>query len=165
SVDPRSPAGGVAMVTPALTASKTYIRIGDYATFSWNYTSLIVSPSAVNVEAYCSMNDYYYPIAENLTISHSSAVWDTGNYQGSATVPLLTAEYTLFIYDSSSDPSEIASAGHLGPFDSLRFGVYSPQAYTPLNDFTCATCSAAISFLDPLVLRGALIMTIVSTVS
>jgi hypothetical protein len=77
------------MITPAITASETYIKVGDYATFSWNYTSLIVTPSAVNVEAYCSINKYYYPIAENLTVKDTQVVWNTSGYQETASIPLL----------------------------------------------------------------------------
>ncbi|KAK9320667.1 hypothetical protein V1517DRAFT_263923 [Lipomyces orientalis] len=162
SVDPRSPAGGVSMITPAITDSETYIKVGDYATFSWTYTSLIVSPSAVNVEAYCSVNDYYYPIAENLTVKDTSYVWNTSGYQETATIPLLVAEYTLYIYDASSNPSSIASPGHLAAYDNLNFGVYTPQPYTPLNEYQCATCSGSFSLIERNVLRGTLAISVIA---
>ncbi|KAK9431580.1 hypothetical protein V1505DRAFT_50664 [Lipomyces doorenjongii] len=162
SVDPRSPPGGVSMITPAITASQTYIKVGDYATFSWNYTSLIVTPSAVNVEAYCSINNYYYPIAENLTVKDTQVVWNTSGYQETATIPLLVAEYTLYIYDASSNPSAVASPGCLAPYDNLNFGVYTPQAYTPLNNYQCATCSASFSLIERNVLRGTLAMSLIA---
>ncbi|KAK9454113.1 hypothetical protein V1511DRAFT_408796 [Dipodascopsis uninucleata] len=154
--------GGISMITPAITDSETYIKIGDYATFSWNYTSLYVSPSAINVEAYCSANDYYYPIALNLSIENTEYVWNTSGYEATASVPLLTAEYTIYIYDSDSNPSAQASVGYLGVYDSLRFGVYSPQVYTPLDQYHCATCSGAFSLLDKQVLRGTLFMLLVA---
>lgn len=59
-------------------------------------------------------------------------VWDTGRYQTSD-VPLLTEDYTLMVYDSSKDPSDIPQAGHLGAQRPLMFGMYYPQAYTPRN--------------------------------
>ncbi|KAK9386194.1 hypothetical protein V1515DRAFT_163601 [Lipomyces mesembrius] len=162
SVDPRSPPGGVSMISPAITASETYIKVGDYATFSWNYTSLIVTPSAVNVEAYCSINNYYYPIAENLTVKDTQVVWNTSGYQETATIPLLVAEYTLYIYDASSNPSAVASPGCLAPYDNLNFGVYTPQPYTPLNNYQCATCSASFSLIERNVLRGTLAMSLIA---
>ncbi|KAJ8097353.1 hypothetical protein POJ06DRAFT_261149 [Lipomyces tetrasporus] len=161
SIDPRSPAGGVSMITPAITDSETYIKVGDYATFSWTYTSLIVSPSAVNVEAYCSVNDYYYPIA-NVTANDTHVVWNTSAYQETATIPLLVAEYTLYIYDASSNPSSIANPGHLAAYDNLNFGVYTPQPYTPLNDYQCATCSGSFSLIERNVLRGTLAISVIT---
>ncbi|KAK9483438.1 hypothetical protein V1527DRAFT_473200 [Lipomyces starkeyi] len=164
TVDPRSPPGGVSMITPAITASETYIKVGDYATFSWNYTSLIVTPSAVNVEAYCSINKYYYPIAENLTVKDTQVVWNTSGYQETASIPLLVAEYTLYIYDASSNPSAVASPGYLAPYNNLNFGVYTPQPYTPLNNYQCATCSASFSQIERNVLRGTLAMSLIASV-
>ncbi|KAK9238412.1 hypothetical protein V1525DRAFT_374812 [Lipomyces kononenkoae] len=165
SVDPRSPPGGVSMLTPALTASETYIKVGDYATFSWTYTSLIVSPSAVNVEAYCSLNNYYYPIADNLTINDTQAVWNTSGYQATATIPLLVAQYTLHIYDAASNPTAVASPGYLSAYNNLYFGVYTPQPYTPLNNYQCATCSSAsYSLVERNVLRGTLAMTLIACI-
>ncbi|KAK9365352.1 hypothetical protein V1509DRAFT_633444 [Lipomyces kononenkoae] len=164
SVDPRSPAGGVSMITPALTASESYIKVGDYATFSWTYTSLIITPSAVNVEAYCSLNSYYYPIAENMTINDTEVVWNTSGYQATATIPLLVAQYTLFIYDAASNPTVVASAGQLAPYNNLYFGVYTPQPYTPLNNYQCPTCSASYSLVERGVLRGTLAMTLIACI-
>ncbi|KAF3938372.1 hypothetical protein ABW19_dt0207033 [Dactylella cylindrospora] len=79
-VDPRSPPGGVVMQTPVTTSGSQYYKIGNPITFGWNYTSLIISPSAVNVEAFCSDNSQTYTIAQNLSIAKPSVVWDTGSY-------------------------------------------------------------------------------------
>ncbi|KAK9449073.1 uncharacterized protein V1518DRAFT_281178 [Limtongia smithiae] len=165
SIPANSPAGGVSMITPATTDSTTYIKIGDYATFSWNYTSLLVTPSAVNVEAYCSMNSYYYPIAHNLSIENTEVVWNTSGWEATATVKLVSAKYTLYIYDSSEDTTEVASAGKLAVYDDTIFGMYTPQAYTGLGKSECATCSRALSMLERNVLRGTMIMMSITVVS
>lgn len=55
------------------------------------------------------------------------------------------ANHSSQIYDANKDPTAIPSAGYLGAFSNLQFGVYTPQPYTPLNDFRCATCNGAIS--------------------
>lgn len=82
----------------------------------------------------------------NQSIEATGAVtWDTGNYQASATVPLLTETYTLMIMDADQDISASPRAGYLGISDQYTFGMYVPQAYTPLNEFKCATCNAALS--------------------
>ncbi|KAI7054330.1 hypothetical protein KC343_g23009, partial [Hortaea werneckii] len=71
SIDPRLPAGGISMITPnALTSH--YYKIGteagkNFVTFAWNYTSLSVTPSAVDVLASCSLNSQTYTIATNLS--------------------------------------------------------------------------------------------------
>lgn len=133
SVDPRLPPGGVSMITPGPYYA-TYYKIGQYVTFVWNYTSLSVTPSAVDVVASCSLNDATYTIASNMTVEPTGSVtWDTGEYQATATVPLLTATYTLIIYDPSKPINHVAKAGHLSSAAQLRFGMYIPQKYTPLN--------------------------------
>lgn len=134
------------MITPNAIAGPTYYKIGEYVTFGWNYTSLLVSPSAIDIFASCSINSQLYPIATNQSVGPTGAVtWDTGEYQATATIPLLTETYTLVIYDAARDITSIPSAGYLDTFDQYTFGMYTPQPYTPLNEFKCATCSAALS--------------------
>lgn len=78
-IDPRLPAGGVQMVTPAPISGSQYYKIGDYVTFAWNYTSLSVTPKAIDVVASCSLNNQLYTIAVNQTVQDAQAVvWDTG---------------------------------------------------------------------------------------
>jgi len=85
----------------------------------------------------------------NQSVAPTGAItWDTGNYQKTATVPLLTETYTLIIHNAAEDISATAKAGFLGVFDQFTFGMYSPQPYTPLNEFKCATCSSAISDME-----------------
>jgi hypothetical protein len=122
------------MITPA-SSSTTYYKIGEDVTFVWNYTSLSVTPSAVNVVASCSLNAMKYTLSSNMTVKETgSIVWDTGKYQKSATIPLLTASYTLIVYDADKEISDVASAGHLSSQNGgYVFGMYTPQPYTPLN--------------------------------
>ena len=122
------------MVTPAALAGAQYYKIGDYVTFAWNYTSLSVTPSYIDVMASCSINSQMYTIASNQTVDPTGAVtWDTGDYQATATVPLLTETYTLVVMDAAQDISATPKAGYLGVADQYTFGMYVPQAYTPLN--------------------------------
>ncbi|OGE48736.1 hypothetical protein PENARI_c026G02845 [Penicillium arizonense] len=145
SIDPAAAAGGVSMITPG-SLSTSYYKIGEDVTFVWNYTSLSVTPSAVNVVASCSMNKQEYTLTSNMSVKATgSVVWDTGKYQSSATIPLLTATYTLFVYDASKEIDDTASAGYLSSQNGYSFGMYTPQAYTPLNEFHCATCGGAMS--------------------
>lgn len=121
------------MIEPNLRET-TYYRISQYVTFKWNYTSLLITPSAVNVVASCSLNDETYTISSNMTVQPTGAVtWDTNGYEATATVPLLTATYTLIVYDVDKSIDDIPSAGELSSLFGYRFGMYKSQPYTPLN--------------------------------
>lgn len=163
SINPAAGAGGISMITPAATAT-TYYKIGQDVTFVWNYTSLSVTPSAVNVVASCSLNSATYTLTQNMSVDPTGTmIWDTGKFQASATMKLLTATYTLFVYDASKSLEAIAQAGYLSGQIGYSFGMYIPQSYTPLNrksshqampvlsvsltssEFHCATCNGALS--------------------
>ncbi|KAL1982782.1 hypothetical protein VTN96DRAFT_898 [Rasamsonia emersonii] len=164
-VDPRLPPGGISMITPATTTT-TYYKIGDYVTFAWNYTSLSVTPSAIDVIAFCSSNSATYTLASNMSVGPTDAVtWDTHQYQATATVPLLTASYTLIVYEAGTQPSDVASAGHLGASNFI-FGMYVPQPYTPLSDgYQCVTCNAALSDTERQALGFMLTMATITVLS
>ncbi|OQD64889.1 hypothetical protein PENPOL_c007G05336 [Penicillium polonicum] len=166
SIDPAAAAGGVSMITPA-SSSTTYYKIGQDVTFVWNYTSLSVTPSAVNVVASCSLNSMTYTLSSNMTVKQTgSVVWDTGKYQKSATIPLLTASYTLIVYDASKDIGDAASAGYLSSQNGgYVFGMYTPQPYTPLNQFKCATCSGALSETSRLAIKFTVGMAVITFAS
>lgn len=133
SFDLRLPPGGIHMITPAAAATE-YYKVGDFVTLAWNYTSLSVSPSAIDVVASCSANQATYTLALNQSVEETGrVVWDTGKYQATGTIPLLTAKYTLIIYDSNGSISDPAQAGYLGTYSQFYFGMYTPQAYTPLG--------------------------------
>ncbi|TKA75795.1 hypothetical protein B0A55_06402 [Friedmanniomyces simplex] len=144
--DARLPPGGVQLITPAAAAT-SYYKIKDYATFAWNYTSLSITPSAVDILAFCSSNSVTYTIAANASITGATqaVTWDTGNYQATAATQLLTGTYTLIIHDAAKDVSAAPMAGYLAAYDQYTFGMYLPALPTPLQDFVCATCSGAMS--------------------
>jgi len=138
------------MVTPSALATASYYKIKDYVTFGWNYTSLSVTPSAVDVLASCTANQATYTIALNQSITGptGAVTWDTGAYQASATIPLLTETYTLIIHDAAKEIDATASPGYLSTYEQFTFGMYVPQAYTPIADYVCATCSGAMSSME-----------------
>jgi len=148
SVNPVDAPGGVTMLTPAATlASSTFYKIGATITFSWSYTSVQVTPSQIALQAYCATNKFYYPVATNLPYSDTLVEWDTGAYDANATIPLLTAMYTLYIFDESRAVTAIPQAGILGSYLGFAFGMYQPQPYTPLPTNTCVICSDARTLL------------------
>ncbi|KAJ5804861.1 hypothetical protein N7474_010748 [Penicillium riverlandense] len=150
SINPAAAAGGISMITPA-SSSTTYYRIGQNVTFVWNYTSLSVTPSYVNVVASCSLNSETYTISSNMSVKPTgSVVWDT---DATMTVPLLTATYTLYVYDASKSLGDIPSAGHLSSLVGYDFGMYIKLPYTPLGQFKCATCNSALSDIQRMGLK------------
>ena len=154
------------MITPSAIAQPSYYKIGDQITFGWNYTSLIVTPTAVDILVSCAANQATYTLSNNASVKETgSVVWDT-KADESGTAPLLTETYTLIIHDAAQAVTAVGKAGYLGTFNSFTFGMYLPQPYTPLSgkstsrgpmrwatltsvlDFVCATCSGALSDME-----------------
>lgn len=138
------------MITPAAILGQQYYKIGnenvtEFVTFAWNYTSLSVTPSAVDVLASCALNDVTYTIALNQSITGpmQTVLWDTGEFDRTASISLAVATYTLIVYDSDSSPEAVARAGYLGTYNQFAFGLYTPKAPPPLQGIVCATCGAA----------------------
>jgi hypothetical protein len=153
------------MITPAPTDGFTLFKIGDPVTFVWNYTDLIVPPKHINVEAYCTDGANYFTITANASADMTKAVWDTGEYQSTATIKLPVATYSLYIYDAEHAPTEVASPGYLEPFNQLSFGMYTPQPYVSREAFQCPTCSGANSILNVQAVRFMIGMGILTALS
>ncbi|KAL8967271.1 MAG: hypothetical protein Q9197_005520 [Variospora fuerteventurae] len=166
SVDPRLPPGGVNMITPSALAQTSYYKVSDYVTFGWNYTSLSVKPSKIDVYISCATNSATYTILSNATFEPTQEViWDT-KPEATGTAPLLTDMYTLIVKDASEESTAIPQAGHLGTYNQFTFGMYVPQAYTALKDgWKCATCSGAMSSMDLHALRFMLGMCVITVFS
>jgi hypothetical protein len=152
SFDPRLPAGGITMVTPDALAGSQFYKVGDWITFAWNYTSLSVTPTAIDVMASCTANQATYTIAVNISAQETKVLWNTGETpQGQA--PFLTENYRLMIYDSNLTATAAPRAGYLGAFTAFTFGMYLPQPYTSLQDgWTCPNCNSALSHLERMTL-------------
>ncbi|KAK5191579.1 hypothetical protein LTR99_003593 [Exophiala xenobiotica] len=164
AIDPRLPPGGISLITPAATDGIQFYRVGENVTFQWNYTSLSVTPSAIDVLASCSLNQATYTISANMSVDPTGAItWDTGNFPEAITSPFAVASYTLIVHDAASDITDVPSAGYLGAYDQYVFGMYTGQAYTPLNEFKCATCNGAFSVHEKQVF-GVVLMTAAITV-
>jgi hypothetical protein len=133
------------MITPNALTSQ-YYKIKDHVTFAWNYTSLLATPSRIDVLASCSKDNRLYTVTQNMTVEETQTlVWDTGEFQQTAEIPLLTEKYTLIIHDANVDISQTPRAGYLGVNKQFTFGMYLPQSYTPIADYVCATCNGALS--------------------
>jgi hypothetical protein len=155
------------MLTPAAISGVQYYKIGDFVTFGWNYTSVSSTPTALNIYASCTANHNTYTLAMNQTVGNSTGavLWDTGDYQATATIPLLTETYTLIIYDADSSISAPAEAGYMAAFTTYAFGMYTPQAYTSIGAVNCVTCSSAVSDMDRKALGFMLGMSVITVLS
>lgn len=120
------------MILPAATTT-TYYKYGTNVTWIWNYTSLIVTPSAVNVLVSCQDTASTFTVAQNVSVNATqSIVWDTSKETGAG----IPDKYTLAVYDASNPAgvTAIPEAGKLGVFDQFVFGMYTPQPYVAIGD-------------------------------
>jgi hypothetical protein len=154
------------MVTPAATLGSQLYKIGDNITWAWNYTNLLAPPTAIDVLVTISSTQVW-TLTQNMTFSTDGAfTWDTHDYAATAVgTPLLTDLYTLVIYDAQSAVTAQGEAGYLAPYEGFQFGMYQTQTYTPLPQWVCATCNAAISDTERRVLGFALTMSIITVLS
>jgi len=163
SFDPRLPAGGVSMITPGALAGDTFYKVGDWVTFAWNFTSLSVTPSAIDVMASCTVNQATYTIAVNMSAKETKVLWDTSK-KPDGQAPFLTNKYTLLIYDSNLSASATPHPGYLAPFSGFTFGMYTAQPYVNYTDgYTCANCNGALSHFEKMTLK-VLVMTTGTTI-
>lgn len=156
------------MITPAATLQATNLyKIGDKITWGWNYTNLQGTPTAVDVLVSCSTVTATWTLTQNMTFeTPGSYTWDTNEYkQTNVANPLLSAEYTLVIYDSDSSVTATAEAGYLAPFTGFKFGLYIPKGATPLSEYHCATCSAALGAMETRAVGVAVAMSVVTVLS
>lgn len=143
-------AGGVVMQTPSIfDAMQLYPIKGDPITWVYNYTSVLVAPTAVNIGAFCSRTQQYYTIAHNYSYAERKVIWDTKEYEERGEKPALAMEtYQLLIYDANNSRTAIPSPGHLGAFSGMNFALYTPKGAIPWADYQCPTCNSASSLFD-----------------
>ncbi|KAG5913147.1 hypothetical protein E4U53_004986 [Claviceps sorghi] len=162
---PENPPAGISMQSPNtyLQPSGLY-RISDYVTWSWNYTSLLGTPTAVDVIVSCSMASETWTLTSNMSFATDvTYVWDTKKQANDAQNPLGNAMYTLIVKDSAARITQAPEAGYLGAYTGYTFGMYTGLPYTPYPGWTCpGSCSnAAGSIFD----RQAAVLAIVMSVT
>lgn len=132
-VDDSSPAGVVAMITPAPRAADEYYKIGNKVSFVWSYSTLQIPPKAIDVLVSCTFNQATYTIASNMTYEPTATVvWDTGK-QVEGQTNLINENYKLIIHDAAEDLTAVPQPGELAIFNSLTFGMYKRKEYVPRN--------------------------------
>ena len=132
------PAGMLSFTQPPQTAAASYYKIAanNPITFGWNFTYLVQTPTRLTVSAFCSSNGNTYPVGPTDGVIEGAAtqvVWDAYAYeQQQGAVPLAQAEYTLFINDERG-PNSGLHAGLLTPNSGMKFSLYRPREYVPLE--------------------------------
>ena len=101
-------------------------------TFGWNYTSVYATPTSLTFDAIHTDSGNTYTMG-SVGGGDTSFVWDPYKYytEGSQP-PLAFSTYQLRVYDENG-PSAAASPGSFMPNSNLRFALYKPQSYTPLD--------------------------------
>jgi hypothetical protein len=151
SIPMTAAAGGITMMEPAQTGSASYYKIApsETITFKWNMTDLYVQPSNLTVVASCSANGNTYPVgptdgAQNVFDGNTTEIhWVPYDWEQVPGQPrFAAASYVLQIWDERG-PGSARKGGYLTPYSGTKFGMYIPQAYVPLDQWKCATCSSA----------------------
>ncbi|KAK4200554.1 hypothetical protein QBC40DRAFT_70112 [Triangularia verruculosa] len=167
--NPQDPPGMVVMVTPSAVEGYQLYKIGDHITWGWNYTNLQGTPTAIDVLVTNTVAKQTWTLTQNMTFQEQgSYTWDTGAYDRTAVAsPLLVEQYTLLIHDTDTGPTAAASAGMLAPFNSFKFGLYTPKVYTPINDgWKCASCNGASGMsIDSKAVAAAGVMSVITVLS
>jgi len=145
-----APAGGLTITQPPQTATSFYkIAPSQFITFAWNFTYVLATPTSLTLSA-VGDNGNTYPVGPTNGIiagTSTSVVWDPWAYnQNTGGRPTLgMGTYTLKIWgDQGSDAPR--APGYLQPNTALKFGLYTPQPYTPIaSGWSCLACSSADS--------------------
>jgi hypothetical protein len=164
---PDLPAGGVEMLTPTQIAGSTPLyKIGNEIEWAWNYTSLLGTPTAVDVLVSCATASETWTLSSNMSFATSvNFTWDTTKQRDDTEQPLLTELYTLIVKDSDAEISDSPEAGYLGAYSGFTFGLYAPQPYTPMADWKCIACDSAAPSLNSQALGLAVFMSLISVLS
>lgn len=115
-------------------------------TFGWNYTSLSIKPSKIDVYVTCAANSATYTISNNASYHPTDqAVWNTSE-DATGKAPLLTDKYTLVIHDAAKDVTARASPGYLAAYDEFIFGMYTPQPYLPKDSEQALSIAQSVHY-------------------
>lgn len=143
-----APAGGLTITKPPQTATSFFkIAASNTITFAWNFTDVLSTPTHLTVSA-IGDNGNTYPVGPTDGIidgTATSVTWDVWAYQTkNPQLPLVPGSYVLHIWDDRG-PGAAREPGLLQENSALKFALYTPGAYTPLESWVCSTCSGAWS--------------------
>ena len=131
-----APAGGLTITKPPQTATSFFkIAPSNTVTFAWNFTDVLSPPPHLTVSA-IGDNGNTYPVGPTDGIIPGTATavtWDLWSYQQAhSNLPLGPGSYVLHIWDDRG-PGAAMEPGLLQENSALKFALYTPQPYTPLE--------------------------------
>ncbi len=131
-----APAGGLTITKPPQTATSLFkIAPSNTITFAWNFTYVLATPTHLTVSA-IGENGNTYPVGPTDGIidgTATSVTWDLWSYQqGHSNLPLAPGSYVLHIWDDRG-PGAAREPGFLQENSALKFALYTPQPYTPIE--------------------------------
>ncbi|KAK1234977.1 hypothetical protein PQX77_001811 [Marasmius sp. AFHP31] len=138
-----APAGLISFTQPPQFSTSFFkIAPSQPVTFAWSASGILSTPASLTVKA-VGENGFTYPVgpSDDGTIpgDATSVVWDLYSYQKAhPQTPLAVGQYNLQVHDERGMGVGI-KGGLLTPNQNLKFGLYTPGAYT-------AQSSALISF-------------------
>jgi hypothetical protein len=100
---------------------------------------VIATPTHLTVSAVCENGNTYAvgPTDGVIPGTATEVVWDVWAYQkGNPGVPLAQASYTLNIWGDRGQFA-LPRPGYLAKNNALQFALYTPQAYTSIEDGGC----------------------------
>ena len=131
----------------------------------WNYTNVLAEPTAVDVLLSCSASSLLWTLTGNMSFQDPATyVWDSKVQMTDASKPLLTEEYQIIVKDSEVDIDATPENGYFSKAN-LAVAVYIPKDPTPMDEWTCPTCSGAIPELDHRALGFAATMCVITALS
>lgn len=141
--------------------------ISDHVTWSWNYTSMLGTPTAIDVLVSCSAASATWTLTGNMSFETSvNYVWDTKKEANDVQSPLGVQMYTLIVKDSDASITQAAEAGYLGAYTGYQFAMYTGEPYVPYRDWTCpGACSIAAPALNHKAVGFAAVMSVVTFLS
>ncbi|EKM82250.1 hypothetical protein AGABI1DRAFT_70904 [Agaricus bisporus var. burnettii JB137-S8] len=136
--------------------STSYYKIGlQNITFGWNFSYILQQPQHLTIKAICDDTHNTYPVGSISGMNEAGVIpgtateviWDLKKYQEeNQELPLGPGNYRLTIWDERGE-SAIPGPGLMRQFAGLKFGMYTPRDYVPLDNWTCAQCSQNDSVL------------------
>ncbi|KAJ8073463.1 hypothetical protein PM082_011739 [Marasmius tenuissimus] len=140
-----APAGLISFTQPPQFSTSFFkIDPSQPVTFAWSASGILSTPASLTVKA-VGENGFTYPVgpSDDGTIpgDATSVVWDLYSYQEAhPQTPLAVGQYNLQVHDERGMGVGI-KGGLLTPNQNLKFGLYTPGAYTAQSSgWSCSAC-------------------------
>ncbi|TIB81900.1 hypothetical protein E3Q22_00630 [Wallemia mellicola] len=147
SVPSTAGVGGLTFTEPPQTkTSYSYpdkVAEGNEITFGWSLTSIYNTPESLTFDAVNTDSGNTYTMG-SVAGGDTTFKWDPyKHFTDGNDPPLVYSTYQVRVYDDNG-PSAAAKPGGFMPNSNLRFALYKPEKYTPLDEWVCPNCSSAV---------------------